>query len=471
MKISLKLVLMLLCFAIIPIYAGAYNGEMINFEMNNSKIYPGTVRKITVYVPKEYDGTKPACLLVKLDKGEELIAEHIDALIAEGSMPVTIGVVVRPGRILNEKDEVVRYNRSNEFDRMDGRFASFLETEVLTAVCGQKTSDGRQVKLSDRATDRAINGNSSGGICAFNVAWQRPDLFSRVYASCGTFVSFRGGDQYPALIRKCEPRQIRVFLQDNDKDTWNPLFGSWFEYNELMLSALQFAGYDVDYSWDEGGHSSKNAHRMFGDVMRWLWKGWPELPQKGKSQSKTLASMLIDGEEWRCIGENIVEGAMLHPHSEQEVVLQSGKYKELVKADGARVKAKSSVALSDPYTAIYPGGAHTAKRVEGSNWVWSYVNDSSGKLLYGQQFYFLYADAGQILYDASGYLYVASKVGIQVCDQNGRVRTILSLPGGEVTTIAFAGNNLFAVSSGKLYVRKLLRSGTHIGAPKSEKQG
>ena len=462
---------LLFCLAIVPLCAVAYNGEMINFEMNNSNIYPGTTRRITVYVPKEYDGEKPACLLVKLDKGEELIADHIDSLVAEGSMPVTIGVVVRPGKILNEKGEVVRYNRSNEFDRIDGRFASFLEREVLPAVCSQKASDGRAVKISNRATDRAINGNSSGGICAFNVAWQRPDLFSRVYASCGTFVSFRGGDQFPALIRKCEPRQIRVFLQDNDKDTWNPLFGSWFEYNELMLSALQFAGYDVHYSWDEGGHSSKNAHRIFGDVMRWLWKGWPELPQKGKSQSKTLASMLVEGEEWRCIGDNISEGAMLHPFSEQEVVLQSGKHKELVAVDGLRAKAKGKVALSDPYMAVYPGGAHTAKRVEGSNWVWSYINTPSGTPAYGQQFYFLYSDAGQILYDASGYLYVASKVGIQVCDQNGRVRTILSLPGGEVTTIAFAGNNLFAVSGGKLYVRKLLRSGTHNGTPKSEKQG
>ena len=471
MKNSLKAALLLLCFAIIPLCAVAYNGEMIDFEMKNSKIYPGTARKITVYVPKEYDGVKSACLLVKLDKGEKLLADHIDALTAEGSMPVTIGVVVRPGQIRNEAGQVVRYNRSNEFDRMDGRFASFLETEVLPAVCSQKTSDGRQVKLSDRATDRAINGNSSGGICAFNVAWQRPDLFSRVYASCGTFVSFRGGDQYSALIRKCEPRQIRVFLQDNDKDTWNPLFGSWFEYNELMLSALQFAGYEVRHSWDKGGHSSKNAHAMFGDVMRWLWKGWPELPQKGKSQSKTLASMLVEGEEWRCVGENIAESAMLHPHSEQEVVLQSGKLKEFVKADGSREKAKGKVALSNPYEALYPGGAHISKCVEGSNWVWNYIKTSSGKLDYGQQFYFLYADAGQILYDASGYLYVASKVGIQVCDQNGRVRTILSLPGVEVTTIAFAGNNLFAVSGGKLYVRKLLRSGTHNGVPKSEKQG
>ena len=121
----------MLCFAIIPLCAVAYNGEMIDFEIRNSKIYPGTARKITVYVPKEYDGVKSACLLLKLDKGEKLLADHIDALTAEGSMPVTIGVVVRPGQIRNEAGQVVRYNRSNEFDRMDGRFASFLETEEI----------------------------------------------------------------------------------------------------------------------------------------------------------------------------------------------------------------------------------------------------------------------------------------------------------------------------------------------------
>ena len=396
--------------------------------------------------------------------------DTIDELIAAGDIPTIIGVFVNPGQIRDAEDNVVRYNRSNELDRMDGRYAEFLETEVLPMVCNQKTKDGREIKISDRATDCAIYGNSSGGICAFNVAWQRPDLFSRVYASCGTFVSFRGGDQYPALVRKCEPRPIRVFLQDNDKDSWNPLFGSWFEYNELMLSALQFAGYEVRHSWGEGGHSSKNARKIMPDVMRWLFEGWPELPKKGKSQSKTLASMLVDGEEWRCVGDGIPQGAMLHPYSESKVLLQSGKSKEFISVDGTRAKAKGKIKLSDPYSAVYPGATHTAKRVEGSNWVWDYIC-KDGKLTYGQQFYFLYADAGQILYDASGYLYVASSVGIQVCDQNGRVRTILSLPGGAVDSIAFAGNYLFAVSRGKLYVRKLLRSGTHNGLPKSEKQG
>jgi enterochelin esterase-like enzyme len=469
MKRYILAVAISLCFAILPFCAKAHNGEVITFRMDNSKIYPGTVRNITVYVPQQYDGKTPACLLASMSGGSFML-DTLDKLIADGDIPVIIGVFVSPGQIRDNDNNVVRYNRSNELDRMDGRYAEFLEREVLPAVCKHKTSDGRAIKISDRATDRAIYGNSSGGICAFNVAWQRPDLFSRVYSSCGTFVSFRGGDQYPALIRKCEPRPIRVFLQDNDKDTWNPLFGSWFEYNELMLSALQFAGYEVRHSWGEGGHSSKNARAIMPEVLRWLFEGWPELPKKGKSQSKTLASMLIDGEEWHCIGEDVPQGAMLHPHSEEKVLLQSGKKRELIAIDGTRSKTKGKVALSDPYTVLYPGGAHTAKRVEGSNWVWSYIN-KDGKLAYGQQFYYLYADAGQILYDASGYLYVASSVGIQVCDQNGRVRTILSLPGGAVETIAFAGNHLFAVSKGRLYVRKLQRSGTHNGAPKSERQG
>lgn len=470
MKKIIIAIAMSLGFAILPFEVSAYNGEIVKFKMHDSKIYPGTVRNISVYVPQQYDGHTPACLWVSMSGGSFML-DTIDKLIADGDIPIIIGVFVSPGQIRDAEGNAVRYNRSNELDRMDGRYAEFLETEVLAEVCKHKTSDGREIKISDRATDRAIYGNSSGGICAFNVAWQRPDLFSRVYASCGTFVSFRGGDQFPALIRKCEPRPIRVFLQDNDKDTWNPLFGSWFEYNGLVLSALQFAGYDVNYSWGEGGHSSKNARAIMPEVLRWLFEGWPELPKKGKSKSKTIASMLIEGEEWQCIAENISEEAMLHPCSEEKVILQSGKQKEFVAIDGSRTKAKGKIALSDPYTALYPGGTHTAKRVEGSNWVWDYINTPDGKLSHGQQFYYLYADAGQILYDASGYLYVASAVGIQVCDQNGRVRTILSLPGGEVSTIAFAGNHLFAVSDGKLYVRRLLRSGTHNGVPKSEKQG
>ena len=456
---------------LLPVVASAYNGEMLTLEMRGSKIYPGTERKVKIYIPKEYDGSAPAALIVGTDSQENTLADCIDLLVVEGSMPVTIAVVVRPGRILDAKGEVVRYNRSNEYDRMDGRFARFLETEVLPEVEKMKCSDGRAICLSKEPSMRAITGSSSGGICAFNAAWQRPDMFARVYAMCGTFVPFRGGDQYSALVRKGEPRALRIFLQDNDEDTWNPLFGSWFEYNTLMLSALQFAGYDVRHQWDKGGHSGKNGRRIMKEVMRWLWKDWASGVKVGTSGNKSLNDIIIPGEGWCCIAEDVADGAMLHPYSEEQVVLCSGKQKCLISANGEQSKVKGRVKLSDPYKATYPGGTHTAVRVEGSNWVWNYINTPDGKLSHGQEFYYLYTDAGQITFDAKGYLYVATSVGVQICDQNGRVRAILALPGGLVSSIAFAGDRLFAVSEGRLYVRRLLRSGTHQGLLKSEGQG
>ena len=456
---------------LLPFVATAYNGEMLTLKMHDSKIYPGTDREIKIYVPKQYDGTMPAALIVGTDSQENALAECIDSLVAEGSMPVTIAVVVRPGRIHNAKGEVVRYNRSNEYDRMDGTFARFLESEVLPEVEQMRCADGRVIKLSSEPAMRAITGSSSGGICAFNAAWQRPDMFARVYAMCGTFVPFRGGDQYPALVRKGEPRALRIFLQDNDKDTWNPLFGSWFEYNTLMLSALQFAGYDVRYQWDKGGHSGKNGRAIMKEVMRWLWHDWQSGVTVGTSGNKSLNDIIIPNEGWCCIADALPEGAMLHPYNEEQVVIRSGKRNETVTPSGERMRIKGRITLTNPYEALYPSGEHIAVRKEGSNWVWQYINTPDGKRSYGQEFYYLYTDAGQILFDAAGYLYAATAVGVQICDQNGRVRAILSLPSGSVESIAFAGNNLFAISGGKLYVRKLLRSGTHRGTPKSEGQG
>lgn len=469
MKTILRTLLTALCLSLTTTIL-AQNGEMLTLKMHDSKIYPGTERQVKVYVPKQYNGSTPAALIVGTDNQEKVLAGCIDTLVAEGSMPVTIAVVVRPGRIHNSKGEVVRYNRSNEYDRMDGRFARFLETEVLPEVEKMRCSDGRAIKLSKEPSMRAITGSSSGGICAFNAAWQRPDMFARVYAMCGTFVPFRGGDQYPAIVRKGEPRALRIFLQDNDKDTWNPLFGSWFEYNTLMLSALQFAGYDVRHQWDKGGHSGKNGRLIMKEVMRWLWQDWESGVKAGTSGNKSLNDIILPNEGWSCIAENITEGSMLHPSTADQVILCNGKRKESIAANGERTKIKGRVTLSDPYKAAYPSGEHMAVRVEGSNWVWNYTT-IEGKMEHGQQFYYLYSDAGQICFDAKGYLYAATSVGIQICDQNGRVRAILSLPGGAVESIAFADNHLFAISDGKLYVRRLNRSGIHNGALKSEGQG
>lgn len=142
-------VIILFCLALVCFESSAYNGEVIKFKMSNSKIYPGTARGVTVYVPEQYDGTKPACLWVSVSGGS-FIFDIFDKLIADGDVPVIIGVFVAPGQIRDAQDNVVRYNQSNELDRMDGRYAEFLESEVLPAVCSHKTKEDYQIKISSR---------------------------------------------------------------------------------------------------------------------------------------------------------------------------------------------------------------------------------------------------------------------------------------------------------------------------------
>src|SRR5215813_7580413 len=83
-------------------------------------------------------------------------------------------------------------------------------------------------------------GISSGGICAFTAAWERPDLFSKVLSHVGSFTNIRGGDVYPGMIRKTERKPIRVFLQDGSNDLDNE-HGSWPLANQQMAAALKYA--------------------------------------------------------------------------------------------------------------------------------------------------------------------------------------------------------------------------------------
>ena len=255
-------------------------GDVLKFSFNHSKIYPGTSRSYWIYIPKEYQPAKPACLFVCMDGVMFNAPAVFDYLIDKKEMPVTIGVFIESGSIMKNDSTVIRYNRTNEFDNMNNRFARFIEEEILQDVTKQKASDGRPINISPDANDHAIAGLSSGAICAFTAAWQRPDLFSRVFSAIGTYIGMRGGDQYPVLIRKTEPKAIRVYLQDNNNDTWNPLFGNWFKANIDMEAALNFAGYEVTNMWQEGGHDGRQATHIFADGMRWLWKGWPQPVKK-----------------------------------------------------------------------------------------------------------------------------------------------------------------------------------------------
>lgn len=494
-------------------------GEYLTFTMRNPRTYPGTERMIKVYVPKEYDGKQAACTAIMMDDIMYGLAQSIDTLIAAGQMPVTIAVGIRPGRIYDnlpvsgsaaaqnpsasQNREVIRYNRSNEFDRCDGRFASFLAEEVLPAVSSFSTGDGLPILLSRSADDRMVLGASSGAIAAFTAAWFRPDLFSRVYSIIGTFVPMRGGDHYPGLIRKTEPQRLRIYLQDNDEDTWNPLFGSWYEYNLLMESALRFAGYELEHHWDKGGHNGRNGGAIMSEALRFLWKDYPSPVKKGKSGNATLNSIIDSSSVWTLVASNVPAGVFIKSAGG---ACYDGAGLE---ASGRSSAKRSGFALPqllgvgehgfDPYVAVYPGGKHRAIADVNSQWISNEViaGSDSGESrkvdgeqtvgtqtdamapedgLYRQEFYKLHTNGGQICFDTSGYLYCATEIGVQICDHNGRVRVILPAPcGSAVSSVGLVGNVLYVISGGNLYARKIQRSGFSrafsVSSPDSDGQG
>lgn len=255
---------------------GVPQGKLSQHQWNTSEVFPGTVRDYWVYVPAQYTGDKPACVMVFQDgwsycnpNGQVRVTNVFDNLIHAGEMPVTIGIFINPGVVPPAKSgQEERKNRSFEYDTLSGDYARFLLEEILPEV-------GKSYKLTDNPAGRAICGASSGGICAWTVAWERPDAFQKVSSHIGSFTNIRGGHVYPALIRKTENKPIRVHLQDGSNDLDN-LHGNWPLANQQMAAALKFKGYDYQFVMGDGGHNRKHAGAIFPDEMRWLWRDWKE---------------------------------------------------------------------------------------------------------------------------------------------------------------------------------------------------
>lgn len=261
---------------------GVPKGAVSQHRFDSSKVFPGTERDYWIYEPAQYDAERPACVMVFQDgkgyvsaNGHSRVPVVFDNLIHRGEMPVTIGVFINPGVVPAAKPGgKPRKNRSFEYDSLGDRYARFLLEEILPEV-------EKSYNLTDDPGGRAIAGISSGGICAWTVAWQRPDRFSKVISYVGSFTNIRGGHVYPALIRKTEPKPIRVFLQDGVNDLDN-LHGSWPISNQQMAAALEFAGYDYRFEMGQGGHNGKHGGAILPDMLRWLWRDHPDVKGAAK---------------------------------------------------------------------------------------------------------------------------------------------------------------------------------------------
>lgn len=283
---------------------GVPRGKVFQFAIKNPAAYPGMDCTIQVYVPAQYRAEKPACFCLLLDGLDPVKAPAVfDNLIHKKQMPVAIGIGLRAGQNNSSRPGVnPRFDRSFEFDSMTPVLADFIIHHVLPEVEKRRTPANLPIRLSGNPDDRMIGGGSSGGIGAFNVAWQRPDAFRRVSVISGTFVGMRGGDRFPVLVRKTEPKPLRVFINDGTQDEWwgGPEFGDWWLSNRTMESALRFAGYEVNHIWGVGGHGQQGA-AVFPDMVRWLWKGWPQPVRTGKTGNFNIPAILRPGEEWQVV--------------------------------------------------------------------------------------------------------------------------------------------------------------------------
>ncbi|WP_182865413.1 alpha/beta hydrolase-fold protein [Rhodopirellula sp. JC639] len=285
-------------------------GTVEQMEPWESDIFAGTVRDWAIYVPAQYKNEQPAALMVFQDgermrdvKGRWRIPTVLDNLIARGEMPPTIAVFLNPG---HDKSKPRRgkksSNRGFEYDSLGDRYTRFLLEEILPQV-------QQRYKISSDPAMRAIGGSSSGAICAFTVAWQRPDQFGKVYSNVGSFTNLRGGNVYPALVRKTEPKPIRVYMSDTSGDVDNA-FGSWPWANQRMASALKYMGYDIRFDWAEGyAHNADFGSARFPDAMKWLWRGETHTPEVDTSDDLrgdlTLVNLLIPGQSWEVVASDL----------------------------------------------------------------------------------------------------------------------------------------------------------------------
>jgi sugar lactone lactonase YvrE/enterochelin esterase-like enzyme len=522
--------------------AGVPKGEVTKHQFTESRIFPGTTRDYWVYVPQQYDPSKPAPLMVFQDGIIYSAPVVFDNQIHKKEIPPLIGVFVVHGRVkATSTNALDRFNRSYEYDGLGDNYARFLLEELLPHIA--KT---QRLNLSTNGNDRAVAGSSSGGVCAFTAAWERPDAFRRVFTSVGTYVGLRGGNEYPTLIRKTEPKPIRIFLQDGSNDL-NIYAGDWWVVNQEMERALVFSGYDVNHAWGDGGHNQKHATAVFPDALRWLWRDYPApvVANAERKSKQPLMDILIPGEEWQVVADGcrFTEGPAANaqgevfftdiPNNRIHKIALDGKVtvfkddtgganglmfgpdgklyacqngrkrigaydpdgKEEVIAEGLEsndlaVGQNGNIYVTDPGNKkVWLINSKREKRVvdEGINFpngvrfspdqsllyvadmrgqfVFSFQVQPDGSLAHKQRYYYLHlvngstqTSADGMTVDAQGRLYVATEIGLQICDQAGRVNGIVLKPQNKwLSNAVFGGPKLdvlYVTCGDKVYKRK-----------------
>jgi len=415
---------------------GVAKGTMLkgSYTAREGSVFPGTLREYQLYLPAGFDKTRPTPFMVFQDGVIYQAPVVFDNLIARKVIPPLVGVFIKPGALPAVNDNALpRFNRSYEYDSLTDTYSRFLIDEFLPALEAE-----HGLRFSTDPNHAAIAGNSSGGICAFMAAWHRPDRFRRVFTGVGTYVGIRGADRLPVLVRKIEPKPLRVFLQSGTGDN-NLYCGDWWMANQMMERSLAWAGYEVKHAWGEGGHNQKHASQVFPEAMQWLWRDWQtdiEVKANPRGESKWKGYEVVGSGGWQ--RTELAGGRFLAVDAEGRVTVSAKANDRTVNQGGTRYERE---------------GAHTTLSPDQSLLVWSTSENrflhsqSAADGQHDQAFHLLEADyedrlkAGGLCVDTNGWLYVATSLGIQVCDQAGRVNFIIPTPQSP-HDVCFGGKDL-----------------------------
>lgn len=536
---------------------GVPKGRMEKQEPIASKFITG-VHEWSLYIPAQYKPEEPACVMVFQDGGGNKFQTVFDNLIHKKEMPVTIGIAISSAKLQTKPavaggKSLPRQMRSFEYDSISDRYARFLIEEVLPRV-------EEKYKITKDPNGRAITGGSSGACCAFTVAFWRPDQFRRVVSFIGSYTNLRNGQDMPSLIRKYEPRPIRIFIQDGENDISN-YAGSWWHANNDMVSSFKYMNYEYQWAPGTGGHDGKQQSAIFPDALRYIWKGYPApietpnpIPPEWSapfSGSKLPLMRVIEKDKgWELLGEgykftegpapddkgNVFftdsandrihkidpdgkitvfaenaggpNGARFGPDGKlyvcQNKKRQIGRFdmagkEELVAADidgnDIAINQKGNIYVTDHVkrkvwlitpgaekkevdtgmgfpngVAFSPDQAQLYVADTKSPFVYAFTIEEDGSLGNKCPFYLLHVppeelDSGVdgLTVDARGYLYSATRAGVQMSDQGGRVVGIMDKPQREfLANICFGGTNLdymYAMNKDKVYRRKTKAKG------------
>jgi gluconolactonase len=555
------------------VQAGVPAGTVTKHELAAGAIYPGTPHVYSIYVPAGLDATKPAPVMIFLDGSGFLGGQHaatvLDNLIARHAIPPLVGIFIDPGVLPVANDSAQnRYERIFEYDSLSDRFSRFVLTELLPEVA-------KLHPLSTNPDDRAIAGVSTGAVGAFMVAWNRPDQFHRVLSYIGTYVAMKGADSLPALVRKTEPKPIRIFMQDGKNDhilpgqPWGTSnAGSWPINNQVMYEALEYSGYDATLVIGEGAHDTKQAAAILPHALTWLWRDYPAPIVAHEPASMTAPgwdargkpyAIVSAAEGWERVGAEVPAVGSLASNDAGDVFFSDANGSRIYQADGAGkvtvfkdhaegVRALQAAPDGSVYAAepalhrivrwavggketvvaakvtatalaltrdgrlffadaergvigsIDSAGKMRSESVAGkiaapsalalsgdqamlivadgeSRFSWSFQIGADGVLQNGEPFYRLempesgwWSGVAGVVEDNAGLVYFATPTGVQICEANGRMASVLNAPEpGPVTALVFAGNGakkwMYVVEGGRLFRRAVKVRGNLVGSP------